>query len=105
MNEKEPLEVLNIDSSLYKTRLSKKFTARKLYTPADQKSILSFIPGTVLDILAKAGQKVRIGDDLIILDAMKMQNRLKSKSNGVIKKIMVKKGDKVSKGTMLLKLK
>jgi biotin carboxyl carrier protein len=104
MNEKDNLKVLNIDSSLYKTRLSTKFIGRKPYKPADQKSILSFIPGTVLDILVKVGQEVRIGDDLMILDAMKMQNKLKSKNNGIIKKIMVKKGDKVSKGTILLKL-
>ncbi len=82
-----------------------KFIARKPYKPADQKSILSFIPGTVLDILVKVDQEVKVGDDLMILDAMKMKNKLKSKSDGVIKKIMVKKGDKVSKGTLLLKLK
>ncbi len=105
MNDKENLEVLNIGSGKYKTRLSTKFTSRKPYTPADHKSVLSFIPGTILDILVKVGQEVRIGDDLIILDAMKMQNKLKSKSNGIIKKIMVKKGDKVSKGDLLLKLK
>jgi len=105
MNETENLKVLNINSSLYKTRLSKKFTARKPYTPADKKSIQSFIPGTVLDILVKVGQEVRVGDDLMILDAMKMQNRLKSKSKGIIKTILVKKGNKVSKGTLLLKLK
>jgi biotin carboxyl carrier protein len=105
MTEKDNLKVLNIDSSLYKTRLSKKFIARKPYKPANQKSILSFIPGTVLEILVKEGQGVKNDDDLMILDAMKMQNKLKSKSDGVIKKIMVKKGDKVSKGTILLKLK
>ena len=105
MDEKDNLKVLNIDSSLYKTRLSRKFIARKTYKPADQKSILSFIPGTILDILVKGGQEVKIGDDLLILDAMKMQNKLKSQNNGIIKKIMVKKGEKVSKGTVLLTLK
>jgi biotin carboxyl carrier protein len=105
MTEKENLKVLNIDSTLYKTRLSTKFIKRKPYQSADQKLIQSFIPGTVLDILVKVGQKVKIGDDLMILDAMKMQNKLKSKTEGVIKNIMVKKGDKVSKGTLLLKLK
>jgi biotin carboxyl carrier protein len=105
MAEEENLKVLNIDSSLYKTRLSTKFIKRKSYQSVDQKLILSFIPGTVLDILVKVGQEVKIGDDLMILDAMKMQNKLKSKTEGVIKNILVKKGEKVSKGTLLLKLK
>ena len=51
-----------------------------------------------------AGQAVKKGDDLMILDAMKMQNRLKCNMDGKIKSIEVKKGDKVSKGTVLLEL-
>jgi biotin carboxyl carrier protein len=66
---------------------------------------MSFIPGTVLDILVKKDQDVRKGDDLLVLDAMKMQNNLKSNIDGTIKKILVNKGDKVSKGTILLELK
>jgi biotin carboxyl carrier protein len=67
--------------------------------------ILSFIPGTVLDILVKKGQAVKKGDDLMILDAMKMQNKLTCNIDGIVKKIFVNKGDKVSKGTSLLELK
>jgi len=66
--------------------------------------IRSFIPGTVLDILVKKGQIVKKGDDLMILDAMKMQNKLKCSFEGTVKKIFVNKGDKVSKGTDLLEL-
>jgi len=40
----------------------------------------------------------------MILDAMKMQNLLKSSIDGEIKNIKVKKGDKVSKGTVLLEI-
>jgi len=95
---------LNIGMSLYKTRISKKFENRKEYQPLNPKMILSFIPGTVLDIIVKEGQTVEKGDDLMILDAMKMQNRLKSAISGRIKKIHANKGDRVSKGTLLLEL-
>jgi biotin carboxyl carrier protein len=105
MKKTETLEVLNIDSTLYKTRLSPKFLSRKPYKPSSPKKIMSFIPGTVLDILVKNGQDVKKGDDLVILDAMKMQNNMKSNIDGTIKKILVNKGDKVSKGTILLELK
>ncbi len=104
MNNNNNLGFLNIDTSLYKTRISKKFQNRKPYQPADPRIILSFIPGTVLDILIEPGQRVSKGDDLMILDAMKMKNRLKCGMDGIVKSIAVNKGDKVSKGTVLLVL-
>jgi biotin carboxyl carrier protein len=104
MEIKDNLGYLNIDTSLYKTRISSKFKKRIPYKPADPRIILSFIPGTVLDILIKPGQDVKLGDDLMILDAMKMQNKLKCNMDGRVKSIAVNKGDKVSKGTVLLEL-
>jgi biotin carboxyl carrier protein len=104
MEKKDTLKILNIDTSLYKTHVSKKFENRKNYEPLDPKKILSFIPGTVLDIMVKEGQSVSKGEDLMILDAMKMQNRLKAGIPGIIKKIHVNKGDRVSKGTLLIDL-
>jgi biotin carboxyl carrier protein len=104
MNKEDKLGYLNINTSLYKTRLSEKFKNRKAYKPADPKIILSFIPGTVLDIFVEVGQEVRKGENLMILDAMKMQNKLKCNIDGRIKSIAVVKGAKVSKGTVLLEL-
>ena len=104
MNKNEKLGLLNVDTSLYQTRISHKFAHRKPYQPVNPKIILSFIPGTVLDILIKPGQCVSKGDDLMILDAMKKQNKLKCSIDGKVKSIAVKKGDKVSKGTVLLEL-
>ncbi len=104
MEHFENLGILNINTGLYKTRLSSKFRNRQSYKPADPRLVLSFIPGTVLDILVKPGQIVRKGDDLMILDAMKMQNQLKCKMDGKVKRIPVRKGDKVSKGMILLEL-
>jgi len=104
MNKKDKLGFLNIDTSLYQTRISSKFENRKPYHPADPRIILSFIPGTVLDILVEPGKYVTKGEDLMILDAMKMKNRLKCNMDGKVKSIMVKKGDNVSKGTVLLEL-
>jgi biotin carboxyl carrier protein len=104
MNKDEKLGFLNINTSLYQTRISKKFQNRRPYKPADPRIILSFIPGTVLEIFIKTGQNVTKGQDLMILDAMKMQNKLKCNMDGRVKSIVVKKGDKVSKGTVLLEL-
>jgi biotin carboxyl carrier protein len=105
MQKVENPGILNINLTLYKTRLSTKFLNRKPYRPANPKMILSFIPGTVLDILVKKGQAVKKGDCLMILDAMKMQNKLTCNIDGKVNRIFVNKGDKVSKGTSLFELK
>jgi biotin carboxyl carrier protein len=105
MENYDILKFLNIDTSLYLTRVSKRFENRKKYQPIDPGMVLSFIPGTVLDIMVEEGQIVEKGDVLMILDAMKMQNRLKSAITGKVKKIHANKGDKVSKGTLLLEIK
>jgi biotin carboxyl carrier protein len=104
MQNRENLKSLNINSTIYKTRLSLKFENRKPYQPANPGLVSSFIPGTIIDILVKPGQKVKKGDELVILDAMKMQNRLKSAIDGKVKMISVKKGDKVSKGALILEI-
>lgn len=104
MNKENKPGYLNIDTSLYQTRISKKFKNRKPYHPADPRIILSFIPGTVREIFVVAGQDVKKGEDLMILDAMKMQNKLKCNMDGRVKSIAVKIGAKVSKGTVLLEL-
>lgn len=104
MSKKEKLGFLNINNSLYQTRISNKFKNRISYQPADPKKILSFIPGTVLEIYVSPGQNVKKGELLLILDAMKMQNRLKCPVDGKIKSITAKKGDRVPKGAMLIEL-
>lgn len=104
MKEFDNLSYLNINSNLYKTRLSPKFLKKKPYKKADPKLILNFIPGTVIDILVKEGQKVSKGDDLLILEAMKMQNRLKCAEDGTIRKILAVNGTRVAKGTVLIEM-
>jgi biotin carboxyl carrier protein len=104
MSTKEKLEFLNINDTLYQTRISPKFKTRVKYKPADPRLILSFIPGTVLEIFISPGQSVKKGDLLLILDAMKMQNKLKCHMDGRIKSIVAKKGDRVSKGALLIEL-
>ncbi len=104
MKENKPSGILNIDGTPYKTRLNSRFEGRKPYAPADPKMITSFIPGTVLDILVTEGQEVSEGDELMILDAMKMQNMLKSPVSGIIGKILVSRGERVSKGSLLIRI-
>ena len=104
MEKDNDMDLLNIDTTLYKTRISKKFRNRVPYKPVNPKYILSAIPGTIMDILIEPGQIVKRGDELLILEAMKMQNLLKSPQDGKIKIVNVTRGQKVAKGTLLLEM-
>jgi biotin carboxyl carrier protein len=60
------------------------------------------MPGLVLGLNVVVGQQVAKGDSLLVLEAMKMENLLKSTADGVIKKICVATGDKVEKNQVLI---
>ena len=62
------------------------------------------MPGLVLDILVAVGDTVTEGSSLLILEAMKMENVLKSEGDGVIKALSVKKGDAVEKKQLLIEI-
>jgi biotin carboxyl carrier protein len=89
----------------YRTTLTKKFANRTPYHPPDSRKVVAFIPGTILKVHAKEGQKVKKGDKLLVLQAMKMDNHLLAARNGTVKKIYVKQGETVPKGFLLLELK
>jgi biotin carboxyl carrier protein len=63
------------------------------------------MPGLVLNVMIAVDQEVSKGDNLLILEAMKMENILKSTTAGVVKKILVKQGDKVEKNQILIQFK
>ncbi len=60
------------------------------------KTLISPMPGQVIKVCISENQKVNLGEDLIILDAMKMENILKADKDIIVKKINVKAGDIVS---------
>ncbi len=70
----------------------------------DTKQLAAFIPGTIIDVKVKVGQQVKHGDTLVILDAMKMHNRILSQHNTTVKEVNVKPGDKVVKGFVMVVL-
>ncbi len=60
------------------------------------------MPGMVLKVFVDEGTSVQKGDNLFILEAMKMENIIKSPADTVIKQVKIKPGDKVEKGQILL---
>ena len=60
------------------------------------------LPGTINDILVTVGQQVNVGDTVLVLEAMKMQNNIEAEYAGTVKSINVNKGDSVMEGAVLL---
>lgn len=71
---------------------------------AQVKDIKAPMPGLVLQIIAEPGKEVKKGDQVLILEAMKMENVLKAPGDGVVKAIKVKQGDAVEKNQVLVEL-
>jgi biotin carboxyl carrier protein len=60
------------------------------------------MPGLIVQVNVAAGDKVKPGDPLLVLEAMKMENMIKASGDGEVKNINVKKGDSVEKGQVLI---
>lgn len=61
------------------------------------------MPGLVLQTLVSSGQQVAKGENLLVLEAMKMENIIKSPGEGTVDTLYVKPGDAVEKGQVLIK--
>jgi biotin carboxyl carrier protein len=62
------------------------------------------MPGQVLRILVKEGQQVKTGDSLVVLEAMKMEQTIRTTINGVVQSVLVATGQVVAPGQMLVKI-
>ena len=60
------------------------------------------LPGTVTEIKVQVGQQVNVGDVVLVLEAMKMQNNIEAEYAGTVTSITVKQGETVMEGSVLL---
>lgn len=65
-------------------------------------AVKSPLPGTVLSIDVKPGATVKVGDKVGVLEAMKMENEIRTTRAGVVKEILVSPGDAILEGTDIM---
>jgi biotin carboxyl carrier protein len=70
-------------------------------TETGQQYLTAPMPGKVVRVLAKQGEAVAAGQGLLVVEAMKMQNEVKSKRAGVVAQLRVKEGDAVTANQVL----
>lgn len=95
-------KILNTENGAYHTTFTKKHEQQKPWERKDPRQILSFLPGTITSVEVEAGQSVKVGDTLLMFNAMKMSNTFKSPLEGRISKINVQAGTAVPKGVTLI---
>ena len=62
------------------------------------------MPGLVVRVNAQVGDQVSAGQGLVVMEAMKMENELRSQAPGRVKSVLVAPGQAVEKGTLLIEL-
>lgn len=76
--------------------------ASRVSSPGDANRMTAPLPGTILRVSVRSGQAVQVGDELLIIEAMKMNNVIRSPRNGTIGEVFVQEGEKVAHGSPLL---
>lgn len=98
----ESLKELNVNGDVYRTQFTKKYENRQPWSKPNEKEVISFIPGTVREVLVKAGDTVELNQKMLVLEAMKMMNTIYAPVHGRIKSVKVSAGDCIPKGTVML---
>ena len=101
ITETEPVEVKSEKVAVEKAPAAPA-PAPVASTPSEGKAVPAPMQGTILDLKVKVGDAVKAGDTLLILEAMKLENEIKSPTDGKVLSIAVSKGQSVSMNETLL---
>lgn len=100
--KKTNFKTVTIENIKYRTLLTDKYKKRKPFQRKNIKELNAFIPGTIVKLSVKEKTKVKTGEHLLVLEAMKMKNEILSPINGTIKKVHIQVGERVKKDQLLL---
>ncbi len=104
VSETEPLKVESVKSSAPIATTAPTPKAVAPVPSGNGEPVKAPMQGTILDVKVKAGDSVKAGDNLLILEAMKLENEIKAPKDGTIKEVLVKKGDTVNSSDVLVTL-
>lgn len=96
-------EITLLDKS-YKKGTETAASATVMANPENKDEIGASIPGTVTKILVKNGDKVKTGQSLVIIEAMKMESQILAPMDGTVVNLTVKEEQQVKSGELLMKI-
>ena len=95
---------LCIDDTFYNTEFPEEYIKVSPKDLPDPSIIRAIIPGTILEVRVRKGQRVSREQVVILLEAMKMFNEIEASAEGRIEEIFVSPGDKVGKNQIMIKI-
>lgn len=98
------LDYLLIDDTKYDTEVPERYVSKEKKEAVNKGDIRSIIPGVIVDIKVRKGEKVAAGDVVVVLEAMKMYNDIEAESDGAVAEILISEGDKVAKDQLMIRL-
>ena len=104
MSELDKEQIIVVNGTEYLTTYNKKYINRKVWSEPNLNHIMSYIPGTIVDIQIKEGQVIEAGGIILTLEAMKMNNSIQMPFDGKIVKINVEKGQKIPKNFLMVEI-
>jgi biotin carboxyl carrier protein len=108
LNTEEKTAIIKVNGAIYSLGLKDQYDQLLKQLGMDNLTVSKILqvkapmPGLVLNVLVAEGDEVKKGDNLLVLEAMKMENILKSPTDGIIKQVAIKQGDKVEKNEILI---
>lgn len=76
--------------------------AQSASAPAAGKTVLSPLPGIIVEICVSQGQAVKCGDKIAVVEAMKMENEILAECDGTVSAVHASKGDSVLEGAKII---
>jgi len=95
---------LCIDYTYYETSIPENYGKRSGNSLHDPYEIRAFIPGTIIEVKVHKGQHVTAGQEVIVLEAMKMYNDVATEVEGKVNEVNVSAGDSVEKNQLMIRI-
>jgi biotin carboxyl carrier protein len=108
LNKEEKYVLIKVNAQVYRFDVSDQYDILLREMGLDKlnqhtvKELKAPMPGLVLQVMVQVGDEIKKGDNLLILEAMKMENILKAPADATVKSILIKAGDKVEKNQVLI---
>ena len=94
-------ETVVVDSSLGAVHLETVPRFPEVDAQAEPGSLLAPMPGSVVQVAAEQGQRVAVGDVVVVMEAMKMEHTIRAPHDGIVRTVAVSAGAQVERGTVL----
>ena len=96
--------VMGSGASKSKTKEGSAKAGGKRPRPTHQGHVTTAMPGTIVDVLVEVGKKVKAGDPVLVIEAMKMENEVQTPISGTVISVWVAKGDSVTPDEALIEI-